>query len=90
MTTTARQREKLTRDRVIDAALRVMDGEGLDAVDAIVGAGFGPDGAGGVGLALVDEGAVAVEAVAGVVGGEGVEDLSAFDASEFARAIALS
>jgi TetR/AcrR family transcriptional regulator, tetracycline repressor protein len=32
MTSTARQREKLTRDRIVDAALSVMDAEGLDAV----------------------------------------------------------
>jgi AcrR family transcriptional regulator len=30
--TEGKQREKLTRDRVIDAALRIMDDEGLDAV----------------------------------------------------------
>lgn len=30
--TEGKQREKLTRDRVIDAALRIMDEEGLDAV----------------------------------------------------------
>ena len=30
--TEGKQREKLTRDRVIDAALRIMDSEGLDAV----------------------------------------------------------
>jgi AcrR family transcriptional regulator len=30
--TERKQREKLTRDRVIDAALRIMDDEGLDAV----------------------------------------------------------
>ena len=32
MTSTTRQREKLTRDRIVDAALAVMDAEGLDAV----------------------------------------------------------
>jgi len=32
VTTTARHREKLTRDRIIDAALHLMDAEGLDAV----------------------------------------------------------